>query len=146
MNKTFSKILLFFITIMMVLQVAMPISVHAADAKDAGVKDEFDYGITYNEGGTLTRGSAYQDEKGQAGVWNDIFTQYKGVIVGITGIGTLTMVCLFIFNFMKLGQSAGNPQARSAALTGLLWTGLAAAGLGGVTIFVGFSTNLLRGK
>ena len=86
------------------------------------------------------------DNEGKEGVWNKIFNEYKGVIVGITGIGTLTMVCLFIFNFMKLGQSAGNPQARSQALTGLLWTGLAAAGLGGVTIFVGFSSNLLRSK
>lgn len=138
MNKTFSKILLFFITIMMVLQFVMPVAVHADG-------NEFDYGVTYNDDGTLTRGSAYMDNEGQTGVWNKIFTEYKGVIVGITGIGTLTMVCLFIFNFMKLGQSAGNPQARSAALTGLLWTGLAAAGLGGVTIFVGFSSNLLKG-
>ena len=148
MNKTFSKIFLFFITIMMVLQVAMPISVHADDKKDANTQ-EFDIDVTYHvddKGNTsLTRGDAYGDKDGQDGVWNKIFTQYKGVIVGITGIGTLTMVCLFIFNFMKLGQSAGNPQARSAALTGLLWTGLAAAGLGGVTIFVGFSTNLLKG-
>ena len=84
------------------------------------------------------------DNEGKNGVWNKIFTEYKGVIIGITGIGTLTMVCLFIFNFMKLGQSAGNPQQRSMALTGLLWTGLAAAGLGSVTLFVGFSTNLLK--
>ena len=77
-------------------------------------------------------------------MWNKIFGEYKAIIVGITGIGTLTMVALFIFNFMKLGSTAGNPQARQTCLTGLLWTGLAAAGLGGVTIFVGFASNLLK--
>lgn len=151
MNKMFSKVLLFFIVLTVALQIYMPMTVHAAGAATGagggtGEGGEFDYGVVYNDGGTLTRGSAYMDEEGQTGVWNKIFTEYKGVIVGVTGIGTLTMVCLFIFNFMKLGQSAGNPQLRSAALTGLLWTGLAAAGLGGVTIFVGFSSNLLKGK
>ena len=53
------------------------------------------------------------------------------------------MVVFFIINFMKLGSSAGNPQARSQALTGVLWTGLAAAGLGAVSIIAGFFYNAL---
>ncbi len=148
MTKLVSKILLFLVAAMMILQIAAPITVHAADGEtdenDFGVKYEFKDTDPIGTGNTLKRGGAYMDDKGKDGVWNRIFTEYKGIIVGITGIGTLTMVCLFIFNFMKLGQSAGNPQARSQALTGLLWTGIAAAGLGGVTLFVGFSTSLLK--
>lgn len=87
--------------------------------------------------------SAWSDKNNQASAWTKIFTKYKGVIMGISGIATLTMVVLFILNFMKLGQSAGNPQARSQALTGLLWTGIAAAGAGGVTVFVGVFSSML---
>jgi hypothetical protein len=53
------------------------------------------------------------------------------------------MIVLFIVQFMKLGASAGNPQARSQALTGVLWTGIAAALLGSVTIIVGFFYNAI---
>ena len=76
-------------------------------------------------------------------VWNQIFDRFKGIIVGLTGIGTLVMIVLFIIQFMKLGSSAGNPQARSQALTGVLWTGVAAALLGSVTIIVGFFYNAI---
>jgi hypothetical protein len=75
--------------------------------------------------------------------WNQLFDRFKGVIVGLTGVGTLVMIVLFIIQFMKLGASAGNPQARSQALTGVLWTGVAAALLGSVTIVVGFFYNAL---
>jgi hypothetical protein len=75
--------------------------------------------------------------------WNQLFARFKGVIVGLTGVGTLVMIVLFIIQFMKLGASAGNPQARSQALTGVLWTGVAAALLGSVTIIVGFFYNAL---
>jgi hypothetical protein len=76
-------------------------------------------------------------------VWNQLFDRFKGIIVGLTGIGTLVMIVLFIIQFMKLGSSAGNPQARSQALTGVLWTGVAAALLGSVTIIVGFFYNAI---
>ena len=75
--------------------------------------------------------------------WNQLFSRFKGVIVGLTGVGTLVMIVLFIIQFMKLGSSAGNPQARSQALTGVLWTGVAAALLGSVTIIVGFFYNAI---
>ena len=75
--------------------------------------------------------------------WNQLFARFKGVIVGLTGVGTLVMIVLFIIQFMKLGTSAGNPQARSQALTGVLWTGISAALLGAVTIVVGFFYNAI---
>lgn len=81
--------------------------------------------------------------EGQQSVWEKIFTQYRGVIVGLSGIGAITMIVFFIINFMKLGASSGNPQQRTQALVGIIWCGLAAAGLGGVTIFVGFFYNML---
>lgn len=80
---------------------------------------------------------------GDANTWNQIFAKYKNVIVGVSGIGAITMMALFIIQFMKLGASAGNPQARSQALTGVLWTGIAAALLGAVSIIAGFFYNAI---
>lgn len=80
---------------------------------------------------------------GDANQWNNLFGKYRTVVVGISGVGAITMIVFFIINFMKLGSSAGNPQARSQALTGVLWTGLAAAGLGAVSIIAGFFYNAL---
>ena len=102
-----------------------------------------DFGIEYVDG-KLNYGGAYGKDKKQSDVWNKIFVEYKGIIMGITGLGTLTMVALFIINFVKLGQAANNPNEKSRALSGLLWTGIAAAGLGGVTIFVGLAQGLLK--
>lgn len=81
--------------------------------------------------------------QGDTAQWNNLFSKYRTAVVGISGVGAITMIVFFIINFMKLGSSAGNPQARSQALTGVLWTGLAAAGLGAVSIIAGFFYNAL---
>ena len=80
---------------------------------------------------------------GDSNQWNNLFGKYRTVVVGVSGVGAITMIVFFILNFMKRGSSAGNPQARSQALTGVLWTGLAAAGLGAVSIIAGFFYNAL---
>jgi len=62
--------------------------------------------------------------------------EYKGLISIFLGIGTMTMILLFVKNFVGLAASAGNPQTRKQALTGILLTGIATVGLGGLTIVV----------
>lgn len=93
-----------------------------------GVFDNFDVKV---DGNKVTTGS--KDTDGTKG-WEGIIIKYKNFIVGVAGVAAVTMVVLFIFQFIKLGQSAGNPQARAQALTGVLWTGVAAAGLGAVAL------------
>ena len=106
---------------------------YAGDSRDGF--DDIE--ITVGENGQLDIvGDAFSSDRGKA--WNDLILRYKGFIAGISGIGTVTMILLFIFQFLKLGSSAGNPKARTEALVGVLWTGIAAAGLGAVTIIVGF--------
>lgn len=97
--------------------------------------------VAIDETGRLKLGG--MGDQNQANAWNNLFARYKAFIVGISGIGAITMIVLFIVNFLKLGASAGNPQARSQALSGVLWTGLAAAGLGAATIIVGFFYNAI---
>lgn len=99
-----------------------------------------DVGVSMDDDGRLLVDGISSDDQS---AWNQLFARFKGVIVGVTGVGTLVMIVLFIIQFMKLGASAGNPQARSQALTGVLWTGIAAALLGSVTIVVGFFYNAL---
>ena len=99
-----------------------------------------DVGIQMGTNGKLEIDGISNDD---TSAWNSLFGRIKGIIVGLTGVGTLAMIVLFIIQFMKLGSSAGNPQARSQALTGVLWTGVAAALLGSVTIIVGFFYNAI---
>ena len=75
---------------------------------------------------------------------NKTFSTLQKVIFGIFGVCSLTMVVLFIINFVKLGTAAGNPQERAQATKNLLYLGIATALLGAVTLFIGFSTNLLK--
>jgi hypothetical protein len=97
-------------------------------------------GVQMGEDGKLVIDGISSDDQSS---WNQLFSRFKGIIVALTGVGTLVMIVLFIIQFMKLGASAGNPQARSQALTGVLWTGVAAALLGSVTIIVGFFYNAI---
>jgi len=96
--------------------------------------------VKINDGKLTVSGGGFT-EGGSAKAWEEFIKKYRNFITGVAGIGAVTMIVLFIIQFMKLGASAGNPQARSQALVGVLWTGIAAAGLGAVTIIVGFFYN-----
>lgn len=82
---------------------------------------------------------------GQKNFWDRILEKYKGVITGVAAVCTLTFLLIFILNFTKLGQSAGNPQMRSQAIMGLIISGIALACTGGVGLFFGFFYNALNG-
>jgi len=76
--------------------------------------------------------------------FSKIITKYKTVITFVSAIGAVTMVVIFIMNFMKLGTTSGNPTERSKCITALIWSGLAAAGLGSVALIVGIFYGALR--
>ena len=103
---------------------------------DVKIQDNGQMTISGNSG--ITTGK----KSGQA--WTDIIAKYRNFIVGISGIGAVAMVMFFIFNLLKLGATSGNPSERSKALSGLVWSGIAAAGLGSVTVIVGFFYSALQ--
>lgn len=72
-----------------------------------------------------------------------INTKYKSFIVFFSGIATLTFVVIFIKHFIELGMKASSPKERKEITSGLLWSGLAAAGLGSVTFVVALLFNLI---
>lgn len=92
--------------------------------------------VELKDGGIELTGAGFSKDGGKS-AWTQIIEKYRGFIVGISGIAAITMIVIFIFMFLKLGASASNPSARSQALVGLLWSGIAAAGLGSVALIVG---------
>lgn len=74
---------------------------------------------------------------------NNLLSEYRTVIAFLSGIGSLSMIMFFIMNFIALGNSKGNPQARQKAITGLIVSGIATAGLGSVTVITGLFYNML---
>ncbi len=99
--------------------------------------DDGNLNITNN--GTVTSTSNSTDE-----TFGKIMDKYKGVITFVSGIATVTMVAIFILNFMKLGSTSTNPTERQKVLTGLIWSGVAAALLGSVTLIVGVFYGMLK--
>ena len=114
------------------------IEVHA-ESTDTGISDstvevDSDGRVTY--GGDLATGS-------DGSSWTQLISKYRFFIAGVSGIGAVSMILFFIINFMKLGATSSNPQERSRAIMGLVFSGLAAAGLGAVTFIVGIFFNAL---
>lgn len=86
----------------------------------------------------------FDDTGDSTSIWQKIFDKYKIVIAGISGIATLTFVVIFIFNFVKVGAASDVPAARKAALSGCLWTGIAAALCGSVLVITALFWNGLK--
>lgn len=73
---------------------------------------------------------------------NRILAEYRNAIIGVSGVATLTFIVLFIINFLKLGKSGDNPQERTNSIMAIIFTGIGAAGAGGVLLFITFFYNL----
>jgi hypothetical protein len=86
------------------------------------------------------------ESKDRTTFFNNVLKEMRTVVLFISGIGTLLMVAFFIINFINLGKSQGNPQERQKAVSGLIMTGLATAGLGSVflitSLFYGMLNNV----
>ena len=72
-----------------------------------------------------------------------VLVEYKGFIVGLSGIATLLVLGMFVVNFIGLATNAGQANKRSEKISSLLNCGIAAAGLGSVTLIVGVFWNML---
>lgn len=138
-NISLGLVLAFVFSLFMML--TAPIQAHAESKGDdiGGVEVKVD-----SNGKLVISGNENFSNGGTTSAWDNLFKKYRTFIVGISGIGAISMIVFFVIQFMRLGASAGNPSARSQAVVGVLWTGLAAAGLGAVTIVVGFFYNSIK--
>ena len=83
------------------------------------------------------------DEKEKGKILNRVLTEYKGIVTFITGIALVSMIMFFVLNLIALGNSKGNPAERQKAVTGLIVSGVATAGLGAVNIIVALFYNMI---
>lgn len=75
-------------------------------------------------------------------VANMVLVEYKGFITGISGIATLLVLAMFVVNFISLALDGGAANKRSEKIGNILHCAIAAAGLGAVTLIVGFFWNM----
>lgn len=126
-------ILLTFISIMPLVSVFQGESHVEAFSKDS---------LTFTDGVATVDGF---DATNGEDAWKAVIDKYKEFIVGIGSVATVTFIIFFILNITKVAATATNPMARGQAIMGVVWTGIAAALLGSVTIWFGFFYNSLRG-
>ena len=68
----------------------------------------------------------------------------KDIAKTVTSILTIISFTCLLFWVAKLAMSAGNPQSRKIALTGILFAGIALALFGGSWVVVSFFWNVLN--
>ena len=116
-------------------------------AKDTTVVDDkFNGGIDKMPTFSMTNGSLSMgglEDTDKNVFFNTVLSEYRGIVMFISGIGTISMILFFILNFINLGKSQGNPQERQKAISGLIISGIASAGLGSVTMIVAIFFNAL---
>ncbi len=132
-----SKVILVAMLTMILVMAFTPIVSFAGGAEDINVS------MSSNGGINVSSGEYDFDSEDGASVWDLLFGKLRGIVTGISGIATIVMVAMFVVNLTKLGASSGNDNARSKAITGLLLTGIAAIGLGSLSLFFGFFYNVL---
>lgn len=98
--------------------------------------------ITFDNG-ELNIGGFQSNDEDKGKIFNKVLTEYKGVVTFITGIALVSMIMFFVFNLISLGNSKGNPQERQKAITGLIVSGIATAGLGAINIIVALFYNMI---
>lgn len=98
--------------------------------------------VEMDNNGNLT--SNIDNQGDSTKTWNVIFNKYKVFAIGFSGIGTITFVILLILNCMKLGANSDNPNGRRSAVSGILWTAIAAAGCGSATVLTALFWNAFK--
>ena len=104
----------------------------------------FGLSVSMDANGNLTFGNMEDGVTNQAQVWNKVLGVLRTVIQAIGAIGTSLMILFFVLNFIKLGQNSSNASEVAKIKTAMLWNGIAAAGLGSVTLIFTLFFNLLR--
>ena len=134
------KIFILFFTCFFIF--LLPISVFAID----------DTNVTLS-GNSITVGNNFGENKEdmEKGKQNDLkevdnkLGKYRDAIIFISGLATITMVLIFMRHCIKLGVLGTEHWAlKRNSIMGLLWSGLAVALLGGMTLFFAISYNLFK--
>lgn len=137
-NLLFRKILI----LLVILFLTIPNTVYAIDFE----KDLANLDIDLDSETGLVSINQYSgnNKPSQTEAWNTVYSEYKEILVGFSGILTLTFVVLFMKNTFALGQSSENPQEREKCLKGILWTGIGTGGFAIVTILMAMAFKFFQ--
>ena len=97
-------------------------------------------GIKFDNG---EESNGFKKATDEGGAINAVLAEYRHLITVGSGIASLTLIAVFIFNFMRLGNSKGNPAERNKAIMGLVFAGIATALTGSVTLFTSLFYNFV---
>jgi hypothetical protein len=80
----------------------------------------------------------------QKKAWNTIFDKYKEVLVGISGVLSLTFIVMFMKNIYLMATKADNPQERERYMKGVLWTGIGTAGFAAIAVLMAMAFKFFQ--
>ena len=138
---------MFFVTGVGVYQTATAtpeLVVEASSTSNKTTGGQFGLSASMDSNGNITFGNKDFKVTDQKSVWNKVLGVLQTVIQAIGGIGTSLMILFFIMNFIKLGQNSANANEVAKIKTAMLWNGVAAAGLGSVTLIFSLFFSLLK--
>lgn len=75
---------------------------------------------------------------------NAVLFKYKGIVLGVFGMATLTLLALAIYFAVQLGGAGNNPQKRQQATSRLVMWGIATAIMGSFTLFFALAFNFFK--
>lgn len=142
-KKSITNVLSCIIIAMITLTAVLGIKISTTANENLEVHAIGNWGVGFDNNGDVSISGDLQQTSG-AQSWNKLIEKFKFFVLGVTSIGTVAMVLFFVYNFLKLGSTFDNDGARSKVLKGLIWSAIAAAGLGSVTIFVGFFLSIMN--
>lgn len=143
-NKVKKKIMprAFSVLLILIMVLSMSVSAFAADTPAAiqnpdGSANGFDLSISDDGSLNISGSGGLVFGESQSG-WTAFYAKYKAFIIAIIGVAFFTMVLCFVYNLTLIGVKSSEPNDRKKHMAGVLWTGLATAGLGSVWTIMWF--------
>lgn len=90
----------------------------------------------------VSKSGAASDVKSFPDFWNKVFQISRYIVTGLTGLGAIALVGIFVYKAVTLANSGSNPRHREEAIRGIIFTFIGAALLGGVSLISGLAFGL----
>lgn len=136
------KIITLFITLFIFITSIMPCYAIPLNKTKSGLNTDGRGAITVGGGGDYNISDATADEKKEI---DKKMTKFQSSILFVSGLATISMIAIFMKHCIKLGVLGTEHWVlKRNSIMALLWSGLAAALLSGMTLFFAISYNLFR--
>lgn len=99
-------------------------------------------GISFDKDSGTT--NSFKKATDEVGAINNLLNEYRIMISFGSGIAVLTLMAIFIVNLMKLGNSRGNPKERQKVVVGMIFTAIATALAGSITLMTSLFYNFVK--